>query len=314
MLPTLPDNKDISWCNAPDLQDYDHVVIFHHPCNDGFGSAFVAWNALNPKKTLFVPMNYKDKLPLEIITRKFVYILDFSFPPDILADIVDAANYVWWLDHHESAIKEHFPDVKESNFIIHGSQLYSELSSTRSGALLAHHYFFPARKVPKLIRHISDRDLWNFELPGTKEIHAYLSTIPMTFIEWENFMLMLESPVLEHKIIDTGSKLLVQYQNYIKQHRSKININNDLKGRSVAYVNCSSMFSSDLGSLILEENPGIDYCVLFNFSRDEIHVSLRSRKGGVNVAEIAKKYGGGGHQSAAGFILPNQGPIGILNV
>jgi nanoRNase/pAp phosphatase (c-di-AMP/oligoRNAs hydrolase) len=30
-------------------------------------------------------------------------------------------------------------------------------------------------------------------------------------------------------------------------------------------------------------------------------ISLRSRKGGFDVAKLAEKYGGGGHQSAASF-------------
>lgn len=32
--------------------------------------------------------------------------------------------------------------------------------------------------------------------------------------------------------------------------------------------------------------------------------SLRSREGGVDVSEIAKQFGGGGHKHAAGFRLP----------
>lgn len=40
--------------------------------------------------------------------------------------------------------------------------------------------------------------------------------------------------------------------------------------------------------------------------------SLRSREGGINVAEIAKAHGGGGHKNAAGFRAPATGATGLF--
>lgn len=304
MLPTLP-NKDITWCNDKDLIDeYVNLVLFHHPCNDGFAAALMAWISLPIIETLFVPMNYNDPLPEELYAGKYVYILDFSVSVEKLADIKSKAKFVVWLDHHESAMIDHFGENHQKEIELREEHIYYRLSSTNSGALLANCYFLNLFTPYKFSELISDRDLWTFNLKGTKELHAYLATIPMTFEAWNNVSSALEYPDETEKIIDTGAKLLLQYENYVNQHLSKFATRIDELQRTFAFVNCSPMFSSDLGNKILEQNPAIDYCVLFNLNKEDLHVSLRSRKGGVNVAEIAKQNGGGGHQAAAGFIVP----------
>lgn len=59
---------------------------------------------------------------------------------------------------------------------------------------------------------------------------------------------------------------------------------------------------SKLGHAALEDEADIEYVAMLNPLYDK--VELRSRKGGVDVSEIAKKFGGGGHTNAAGFQFP----------
>lgn len=59
---------------------------------------------------------------------------------------------------------------------------------------------------------------------------------------------------------------------------------------------------SKLGHAALDEESDIEYVAMLNPLYNK--VELRSRKGGTNVAEIAKKFGGGGHPAAAGFQFP----------
>jgi len=50
--------------------------------------------------------------------------------------------------------------------------------------------------------------------------------------------------------------------------------------------------------------PNVNFSLLLKEDRERIKGSLRTRKDNVNLAEIAKKYGGGGHPKAAGFSIP----------
>lgn len=58
---------------------------------------------------------------------------------------------------------------------------------------------------------------------------------------------------------------------------------------------------SQLGNIICKENKDIDFCCLVDLNRCK--VSMRCVKDTVDVEEIARKFNGGGHSKAAGFVL-----------
>jgi nanoRNase/pAp phosphatase (c-di-AMP/oligoRNAs hydrolase) len=51
------------------------------------------------------------------------------------------------------------------------------------------------------------------------------------------------------------------------------------------------------------------FSIVWSWDNNVIHISLRSEKNGFDVSRIAKKYGGGGHTQAAGFLLPASKPF-----
>ena len=67
-------------------------------------------------------------------------------------------------------------------------------------------------------------------------------------------------------------------------------------------INASAMFASELANLLAEQSNS--FGLVWQLGADgEAKVSLRAA-GKVDVAEIATRYGGGGHPNAAGFRLP----------
>lgn len=62
----------------------------------------------------------------------------------------------------------------------------------------------------------------------------------------------------------------------------------------------AEQFTSSLGNYLLQQFPEADYVLILDTLRDK--ASLRS-KGAVDVGELAKSCGGGGHKKAAGFQL-----------
>ena len=70
---------------------------------------------------------------------------------------------------------------------------------------------------------------------------------------------------------------------------------------------------SELGNAICERNDTIDFCALVNLNRYEFgSVELRTVKDDINLSEIAKSHGGGGHRKAAGFPLTVESMDDIL--
>lgn len=73
----------------------------------------------------------------------------------------------------------------------------------------------------------------------------------------------------------------------------------------VDFANAGADDSASSGVLdeLLKTAPGIDFAVLLSEKNDGLHGSFRAAKAGVDVAEIVRIFGGGGHEAAAAFNL-----------
>lgn len=56
---------------------------------------------------------------------------------------------------------------------------------------------------------------------------------------------------------------------------------------------------------LLKTVPGVDFALLLSERKGGVHGSLRGIEKGINVADIARQFAGGGHELAAAFYLPN---------
>jgi len=64
--------------------------------------------------------------------------------------------------------------------------------------------------------------------------------------------------------------------------------------------------SSGIIDELLKTAPEIDFALLLSEKEDGLHGSFRAAQAGVDVAAIAKIFGGGGHQAAAAFQMPEE--------
>ena len=74
-----------------------------------------------------------------------------------------------------------------------------------------------------------------------------------------------------------------------------------IAGHTVPACNVPSVWASDAGNLMAQGHP---FAACFWIDGEQIAFSLRSAPDGLDVAEIAKRFGGGGHPHAAGFKRP----------
>ena len=94
---------------------------------------------------------------------------------------------------------------------------------------------------------------------------------------------------------------IVQYQAKIIQNAVENATEIDLDGHKVLAVNTTVCFSEVAGELA----KGKPFGAAFFIRKDgKKQWSLRSASDGLDVSEIAKRHGGGGHKHAAGFEEP----------
>jgi len=258
------------------------MVLYHANCNDGYGAAYSAWKCLG-NRAEYVPCAH-GTMPPDVIGKK-VICLDFSFDNAITKKLIESAEDFWILDHHKSAMVE-LHDVSNAHF-----------DMNKSGAMLAWEFFHPGKEAPKFIQYVQDRDLWKFELPYSKEFAAAFDMVPWQFEEYEKF----EDDSVFDDAVKRGSYILAYARTVIKKVCEKAS-KRRFENYDVMIVN-SPHWMSEIGAKLA---PDCDFAMIWYYDHEhEIYkISLRSFHDKIDVSEISKKFGGGGHRKAAGFILP----------
>ena len=77
------------------------------------------------------------------------------------------------------------------------------------------------------------------------------------------------------------------------------------EGYTVYAVN-TPLFYSQIANTISRVKK-VPFGITWFYREGKLQVSLRTSRGGVDVSQLAKKYGGGGHRGAAGFALDYRG-------
>lgn len=284
---------------------YIPTIIYHGNCFDGFTAAYIASNAISNRDILrgetarkqdLIPMNYGDPIPTDLVARE-LFILDFSFPRDIMEKLQKDNYSIKVLDHHKTAAA----NCEGLDFCT--------FDMNRSGAGLTWDYFYPELSRPNLVNYVEDRDLWRFKLPSSREIHAYISSFAMEFGIWDQLYTALEGNF--GFCVHDGEAILRYHSQKVREIAKLASIQN-LAGYEVPIANCPYLFASDVGHQLLQEFPESPFAGSYFYRADgQKQYSLRGRDSdSFDVSEVAKLFGGGGHKKAAGFeVKPDGGTI-----
>jgi hypothetical protein len=270
-------------------------VLYHADCVDGFGGAWCFWKACQGQVDL-VPCAHQTPAP--DVRGRHVFLVDFSYKRAVVSQMLQEAASVTLVDHHLSALQ----DLAE----LPGLQSYTSLD--KSGAILAYEFCFGKQHpAPMLLQYIQDRDLWTHALPDCKEILFWLYTQERSFELWDSWMSWQKADFAA--IIPLG-KLLIQSQAQAIHTLIRLALRTCvLEGYTVPLLNCPPSYVSEAGALLSQGQP---FAACYYDSAQARHFSLRSQTQGLNVAEIAMAYGGGGHPQAAGFNVPREHPLGQI--
>lgn len=276
-----------------------NYVITHANCPDGWGSAWTVWRD-NPNCEFFFASYGSDKMP--DVKGKNVLMADFSYKdPDFINELADEANDMLILDHHKTAV-ENLEGKIDCDY---------EFDMSRSGARMVWDWMNPGYEAPFMIKCIEDRDIWNWEIPNSKEFLATMDSYELSFenLEWINDLEknrdQLEAFMGEGRAIIRFKKKLIDIS---AKHAvpATIHAPDGSTYKSMTVNDSCRMLASDLCHQLVKTNI-YDFKIAAAWSTDIYSgmtlVSLRS-EGETDVSVIAKLFGGGGHRNAAGFETP----------
>lgn len=294
------------------------LVIYHANCADGFTAAWAVRQAMDCD---FHPGVYNEAPP--DVTGRDVILVDFCYPRAVLAQMQQGARSILVLDHHKteeaslqpseepgselmrfdlSIVRHRWNWGRFLNLValdgeaLENACVYALFDQDRSGAGIAWDFFHTGKARPAFLDHVEDRDLWRFELQHTREICAAVHSHPYTFEAWDalaaepTFSLYQQGLVLER----ARAKDIAEQ---IAQCRRELVIGN----YRVPVASIPRSLVSDAAGQMAK---GSAFAACYQDQPAGRKFDLRSTPDGVDVSEVAKLYGGGGHARAAGFTVP----------
>lgn len=281
------------------------AVLYHSGCPDGFTAAWVAHNALKAegKEPVMHPVSHGNPPP-DLSGVDEVYILDFSYPHEVLVEMTDDGNRrVVVLDHHQSAIDQitdglgYDPRKFEALGSFAPAPYEVELDTDRSGAGIAWDYFHDPDTRPAVVSYVEDRDLWRWKLFDSKAVNAFIKAQPHTLEDWDR---LAEMPLRD--MGTRGRGVLLQVDAYCRAAASHAYIC-EMGDRTFPIVNVTYESCSDVANYMLDKFD-TDMSGYFFQRADQLwQYGFRSRNG-VTVHDFAKQFGGGGHPQASGCQVP----------
>jgi oligoribonuclease NrnB/cAMP/cGMP phosphodiesterase (DHH superfamily) len=236
----------------------------------------------------FIPINYNNDFPFDSIAPgEAIVIVDFSLQKEgEFQRLLEITEHVIWIDHHKTAIEKH-GDIQMEGIRRDGV----------SGCELTWEYFYPRASVPRVVTLLGDYDIWAFKYgDDTKNLQSGIrlhDTRPES-PEWMRWLDSLYNPI---EMITEGVIATKYRDNYYAGLIKAWSFPVEFEGLRGIACNAGSVSSQ------LFDTAGDDYDIMIPFVYDGTNwtVSLYTKRDDLDVSEIAKKYGGGGHRKASGF-------------
>lgn len=268
-----------------------HKVDFDGECS----AAIVARNTVDCE---FVPYNYSDPFPWHVFEganrRPICYMVDVSLPITAMCKLSGLAD-LCWIDHHKSKIEE----AQAANFNPPGVRdpKYAACELTWG------HFHGNYADLPLAVRLLGRYDAWDHSDPRTLPFQYCMrqhGRLKPASEKWSRILAMTADEIDE--AVAVGNELLLyqnaQYQAAITQ----FGFPTHMFGYSA--LACNSLPG---GSQLFVEHPdsaNYQLFVLF-YWRDKVGwtISLYTNDKSIDCGAIARRMGGGGHQSAAGYVV-----------
>lgn len=289
------------------------MIVIHHNDLDGRCAAAIVgyWakkRRISFQDISFYEMDYKDEIPLiceKIDPNEKIFIVDFSFKPEVMNALLKHTDNIVWIDHHKTA-KEY-----ESQYYRPIKGLRNFNDKEEAGCELTWVYLFPDMNMPLSVFLIGDRDCWRWIMEGrTAEFNQGIKlydTSPESSLWAELFEedkykkgMRFQGDVLTencivNEIVKKGEICLIFRDSFCADYAKSYGFELEFEGYK-CFAMGLYMFGSEAFGYRMQK---YDICIPFEYDGKKWTVGLYSTT--VDVSVIAQKHKGGGHRNASGF-------------
>ena len=232
-----------------------------------------------------------------------LFITDISVKKELADALNNISDKVILLDHHKTALW-----LNEYPFAL--VQVEDESVGKMCGAYLFYEYlkknheeFNDTLALKLFVKYVRLYDTWEWKEKYDNIIPKRLNDLmymdgPNEFIDkmiyrlGNNLAIFDDTDLMKLQIEQT------YINSYVTQKNETLMINNDLFPEYTVGITFADKYISELGNKLCELHPELDFVVLINMST--LTVSYRTVKDDLDLSDIAKGFGGGGHPKASG--------------
>lgn len=276
--------------------------IYHSRDLDGFCSGAIIKKQY--PDAIMIGYDYGQPIPYEKIQRNSrVIMADVSFSmPDMVKMALYTGQQFTWIDHHKSAIDE-YQKLKQDN-PTQAAYITAILKQGVAACEITWSHFFTQIEMPTAVHLLGQYDTWRNEnktnwemlvLPFQYGLKLWDIDSAETFPEG-----FLESYANITNVVEKGM-IALSYQRIIDKANMQGSFVVDFEGLKAIACNGAGLGSMAFDSVYDEKVH--DLMMPFKFDGGKWSFSLYTTKENIDCSELAKKYGGGGHKNASGFIM-----------
>lgn len=284
------------------------ICIFHSRDLDGWASGAIVkrWCGENNHNIKLIGWDYGQEVDLSDvfsddgsgdITCDALFICDVMLPKEIMENLYDKGVNMIWCDHHESSLKE----AENMNF----GDCDGIRSINFAGCELTWQYCYPDEDVPIMIEYLGKYDSHREMNDDHKSGILYIQYAARAYItgvdDFEDDY--FEDGGWLERWIDEGAAILTYVKTDARETYKKQNFPVKIGDNKFVCVPRERFNPSNYD--IDYESEGYDgaMCFWYRGSENVWEFSIYNENGELDVSEIAKKMGGGGHKAAAGFTV-----------
>lgn len=293
------------------------AIVYHKSDLDGVVSAAIATMYENSKDrdVVYIPYSYEDdvkKVIDKVDECGVVYVLDVSFGADsktVFKKWLDEGKSLMWIDHHKGIIE----DSKTWGFVVPGLRRVGTGACALASDLLM-------GKVPAIVRCLSDYDVWNKESGlGWDTVVAVqyalrskirlnvLIALSYLYDHFKENMKDNEVDLIFYDLAKEGRAIINYMAGKNEQEVSACSFEAYVDEVKVVAMNTTEFSSKVFDSLTPDWLDGRKIKALMPFCimpGGKVRFSLyECVEDGVDCCEVSKRFGGGGHAGAAGFVI-----------
>lgn len=293
------------------------AIVYHKSDLDGVVSAAIAtmYESSKNKDVIHIPYSYEDdvkKVVDKVRDLDVVYVLDVSFGADsktIFKEWLDEGKSLMRIDHHKGIIE----DSKTWGFVVPGLRRVGTGACALASDLLM-------GKVPAIVRRLSDYDAWNKESGSGWDTavavqYALRSKIRLNALialsylhdHFKENVKDNEVDLIFYDLAKEGRAIINYMAGKNEQEASAFSFEAYVDEVKVVAMNTAEFSSKAFDSLAPDWLDGRKIKALMPFCimpGGKARFSLyECAEDSVDCCEASKRFGGGGHAGAAGFVI-----------